>query len=157
VYAFDGQPKDVVQFIGIGTVFFAEIQAGGSLRGGRVHGIAFVERHARLFGLVWRRVGGCLKCGRHGTRGGVELDRSTLADWVGQTARLMRPLVDVVGAHVMAADRVHADDTTVPVLEPGLGKTSTGRFTVTGAIGGRRVQRTRIGVPICLKTGEASW
>ena len=40
----------------------------------------------------------------------------------------MRPLVDAVGAHVMAADRVHADDTTVPVLEPGLGKTSTGRL-----------------------------
>lgn len=61
-------------------------------------------------------------------RAGVELDRSTLADWVGQTARLVRPLVDAVGAHVMAADRVHADDTTVPVLEPGLGKTSTGRL-----------------------------
>jgi transposase len=61
-------------------------------------------------------------------RGGVELDRSTLADWVGQTARLMRPLVDAIGTHVMAADRVHADDTTVPVLEPGLGKTSTGRL-----------------------------
>ena len=60
-------------------------------------------------------------------RAGVELDRSTLADWVGQTARLVRPLVDAVGAHVMAAERVHADDTTVPVLEPGLGKTSTGR------------------------------
>lgn len=49
-------------------------------------------------------------------RDGVDLDRSTLADWVGQTARLMRPLVDVVGTHVMAAERVHADDTTVPVL-----------------------------------------
>ncbi len=61
-------------------------------------------------------------------RAGVELDRSTLADWVGQTARLMRPLVDAIGTHVMAADRVHADDTTVPVLEPGLGKTSTGRL-----------------------------
>jgi transposase len=61
-------------------------------------------------------------------RGGAVLDRSTLADWVGQTARLMRPLVDAVGTHVMAAGRVHADDTTVPVLEPGLGKTSTGRL-----------------------------
>ena len=61
-------------------------------------------------------------------RAGVELDRSTLADWVGQTARLVRPLVDAVGAHVMTADRVHADDTTVPVLEPGLGKTRTGRL-----------------------------
>src|SRR5271167_4857116 len=56
-------------------------------------------------------------------RAGVELDRSTLADWVGQTARLVRPLVEAVGAHVMAAERVHADDTTVPVLDPGRGKT----------------------------------
>jgi transposase len=61
-------------------------------------------------------------------RAGVELDRSTLADWVGQSARLVRPLVDAVGAHVMAADRVHADDTTVPVLDPGRGTTKTGRL-----------------------------
>lgn len=61
-------------------------------------------------------------------RAGVELDRSTLADWVGQSARLLRPLVDAVGAHVMAADRVHADDTTVPVLDPGRGSTKTGRL-----------------------------
>src|SRR6185312_16089369 len=56
-------------------------------------------------------------------RNGVDLDRSTLADWVGQTAALVRPLVEAVGAHVMAAERVHADDTTVPVLEPGRGRT----------------------------------
>ncbi len=61
-------------------------------------------------------------------RAGVELDRSTLADWVGQTARLVRPLVEAVGTHVMAAERVHADDTTVPVLDPGRGKTKTGRL-----------------------------
>jgi len=61
-------------------------------------------------------------------RAGVELDRSTLADWVGQSARLLRPLVDAVGAHVMAAERLHADDTTVPVLDPGRGKTRTGRL-----------------------------
>ena len=61
-------------------------------------------------------------------RAGVELDRSTLADWVGQSARLVRPLVAAVGAHVMAAERVHADDTTVPVLDPGRGKTKTGRL-----------------------------
>jgi transposase len=61
-------------------------------------------------------------------RAGVDLDRSTMADWVGQTARLMRPLVDAVGAHVMSAERVHADDTTVPVLDPGRGKTKTGRL-----------------------------
>jgi transposase len=61
-------------------------------------------------------------------RAGVELDRSTLADWVGQSAGLLRPLVDAVGAHVMTADRVHADDTTVPVLDPGRGTTKTGRL-----------------------------
>ena len=61
-------------------------------------------------------------------RDGIDLDRSTLADWVGQTAALMRPLVEAVGAHVMAAERVHADDTTVPVLDPGRGKTKTGRL-----------------------------
>jgi transposase len=61
-------------------------------------------------------------------RAGVDLDRSTLADWVGQTARLVRPLVEAVGGHVMAAERVHADDTTVPVLDPGRGKTKTGRL-----------------------------
>ena len=51
-----------------------------------------------------------------------------MADWVGQTARLLRPLVEVVGTHVMSAGRVHADDTTVPVLSPGNGKTKTGRL-----------------------------
>jgi transposase len=61
-------------------------------------------------------------------RAGIDLDRSTLADWVGQTARLMRPLVEAVGLHVMSAERVHADDTTVPVLDPGRGKTKTGRL-----------------------------
>jgi transposase len=61
-------------------------------------------------------------------RAGIDLDRSTLADWVGQTARLMRPLIDAVGSHVMMADRVHADDTTVPVLDPGRGRTKTGRL-----------------------------
>ena len=53
---------------------------------------------------------------------------ASLADWVGQTARLLRPLVEVVGTHVMSAGRVHADDTTVPVLSPGNGKTKTGRL-----------------------------
>src|ERR1700760_1687040 len=61
-------------------------------------------------------------------RDGIDLDRSTLADWVGQTARLMRPLVEAIGVHVMAAARVHADDTTVPVLDPGRGRTKTGRL-----------------------------
>jgi transposase len=61
-------------------------------------------------------------------REGVELERSTLADWVGQTATLLRPLIDALARHVLAGDRVHADDTPVPVLAPGAGRTKTGRL-----------------------------
>jgi transposase len=60
----------------------------------------------------------------------IDLPRSTLADMVGQTARLVRPLVEALGRHVMAGERVHADDTVVPVLEPGLGRTRTARLWV---------------------------
>jgi hypothetical protein len=58
----------------------------------------------------------------------VELDRSTLAEWVGGSSRLLAPLVEVLRRHVMAAGKLHADDTPVPVLAPGLGKTKTGRL-----------------------------
>jgi len=61
-------------------------------------------------------------------REGVALERSTLADWVGQSAALLRPLLDALARHVLAGDRVHADDTPVPVLAPGAGKTKTGRL-----------------------------
>ncbi len=61
-------------------------------------------------------------------REGVELDRSTLADWVGGASGLLRPLVEMLRRHVMAAQKLHADDTPVPVLEPGLGKTKLGRL-----------------------------
>ena len=61
-------------------------------------------------------------------RAGVDLDRATLADWVGAAARLLEPLVDVLGRYVLAAEKVHTDDTPVPVLDPGRGKTKTGRL-----------------------------
>jgi transposase len=61
-------------------------------------------------------------------RGGVELERSTLADWVGGTSALLDPLVVALRRYVMAAGKVHADDTPVPVLAPGNGKTKTGRL-----------------------------
>jgi transposase len=63
-------------------------------------------------------------------REGVDLDRATLADWVGKAAALVRPLVEAVEKHVMAAERLHADDTPVPVLSPGNGQTKTGRLWV---------------------------
>jgi len=61
-------------------------------------------------------------------RHGVELERSTLADWVGGTSELLDPLVETLRRYVMAAGKVHADDTPVPVLAPGNGKTKTGRL-----------------------------
>jgi transposase len=61
-------------------------------------------------------------------REGVDLDRSTLAGWVGASSALLAPLVDTVRDHVLAASKVHADDTPVPVLAPGNGKTKTGRL-----------------------------
>jgi transposase len=61
-------------------------------------------------------------------REGVALERSTLADWVGQAAVLLDPLVQALGRHVLAGVTVYGDDTPVPVLEPGRGKTRTGRL-----------------------------
>ncbi|AKM33239.1 transposase (plasmid) [Pandoraea faecigallinarum] len=63
-------------------------------------------------------------------REGVELDRSLLAKWVGHGANLLQPLVEALRRHVMAATKLHADDTPVPVLAPGNGKTKTGRLWV---------------------------
>lgn len=61
-------------------------------------------------------------------RQGVELERSTLADWVGGSARLLEPLVEALRRYVISAGKLHADDTPVPVLAPGTGKTKTGRL-----------------------------
>lgn len=59
-------------------------------------------------------------------REGLDLDRSTLADWVGGASGLLAPLVERLKAHVLGADKLHADDTPVPVLSPGSGKTKLG-------------------------------
>ena len=61
-------------------------------------------------------------------REGIELDRTLLAQWVGQSAALLTPLTDALRKHVFASDVVHADDTPIPVLAPGRGKTKTGRL-----------------------------
>ena len=61
-------------------------------------------------------------------REGVDLDRSTLAGWVGAASDLLAPLVDAVRKHVLSASKLHADDTPVPVLAPGMGRTKTGRL-----------------------------
>jgi transposase len=63
-------------------------------------------------------------------REGVELDRATLAGWVGQAEFLLAPLADAIGRHVRSGPVLHADDTTVPVLAPGNGKTKAGQLWV---------------------------
>src|SRR5439155_990809 len=61
-------------------------------------------------------------------RGGVNLETSTLSGWVGATAAALKPLVDALAADVLAGDSLHVDDTPVPVLAPGTGKTKTGQL-----------------------------
>src|SRR2546430_13686349 len=63
---------------------------------------------------------------REGRTAGAELDVSTLADWVGACSATLAPLVELIRRHVLAADRIHGDDTTVPVLAKN--KTVTGRL-----------------------------
>jgi len=63
-------------------------------------------------------------------RQGATLNRSTLANWVAGAAWWLVPIRDRITDHVMAADRVFADDTVLPVLDPGRGRTCTGRFWV---------------------------
>jgi transposase len=59
-------------------------------------------------------------------REGIEIDVSTLADRVGACVVALEPLIDAIRSHVMSAERIHADDTTVPVLAKM--KTVTGRI-----------------------------
>jgi transposase len=59
-------------------------------------------------------------------REGVDLDVSTLADHVGAATAVLSPLTELIRRHVFGAERVHGDDTTVPVQAPG--KTITGRL-----------------------------
>jgi transposase len=60
----------------------------------------------------------------------VELDRSTLANWVGGAAWWLEPLRDRLAEHVFASQKLFADDTPIPVLDPGRGRTKTGRLWV---------------------------
>jgi hypothetical protein len=61
-------------------------------------------------------------------REGLDLDRSTLADWVGKSTALLEPLADAIGRHVLSAEAIFADDTPVQMLAPGTGKTQTARL-----------------------------
>jgi transposase len=60
-------------------------------------------------------------------REGIDLSRSLLAGWVGKSAELVAPLVEAIAAHVKSCSHIHTDDTPVPVLKPGNGKTKQAR------------------------------
>jgi transposase len=63
-------------------------------------------------------------------RQGVEIDRSTLANWVGGACWWLEPLQKRLAEHVFASQKLFADDTPIPVLDPGRGRTKTGRLWV---------------------------
>src|SRR3546814_18019891 len=80
-------------------------------------------------------------------RHGVTLSRSTLADWVAGSSQLLRPLVQALHRYVMGGNKVHADDTPVPVLAPGRGQTRPGRL---------RSEERRVGKE-CVSTCRSRW
>jgi transposase len=59
---------------------------------------------------------------------GIDLERSTLADWVGGASRAVEPLMNALQRYVLQASKLHGDDVPVPVLAPGNGKTKTARL-----------------------------
>jgi transposase len=61
-------------------------------------------------------------------RQGVNLDRSTLADWVGRAAFLLRPVHERLLENLKTSSKLFADETTLPVLDPGRGRTKTGQL-----------------------------
>jgi transposase len=63
-------------------------------------------------------------------RQGVEIDRSTLANWVGGACWWLEPLQNRLAEHVFASQKLFVDDTPIPVLDPGRGRTRTGRLWV---------------------------
>jgi len=61
-------------------------------------------------------------------RNGIDLDRSTLAGWVGRACWWLRPLAELLLSSILSSPKIFADDTPVPVLDPGRGRTKTGRL-----------------------------
>lgn len=61
-------------------------------------------------------------------RSGLDLDRSTLADWVGRAAWFLRPLHERLLDSLRRSPKLFADETTAPVLDPGRGRTKTGQL-----------------------------
>jgi len=61
-------------------------------------------------------------------REGVDIPRSTMAGWIGKMSNLLAPIAARIERHELAGDAIHTDDTPIPVLDPGRGRTKTGRL-----------------------------
>jgi transposase len=61
-------------------------------------------------------------------REGIDISRSTMSSWAGQSAKLLELLVDEIKKYILSSTHIHTDDTPIKVLAPGLGKAKTGRL-----------------------------
>lgn len=64
------------------------------------------------------------------TREGIDIPRSTISSWLGQGAKLLEPIANLIREYIISCNHIHGDDTPVKVLNPGTGKTKTGRIWV---------------------------
>jgi transposase len=71
----------------------------------------------------------------------IDIDRSTLAGWTGQASALLDPIVSRIRDEGLKASKIHADDTPVPVLDPGRGRTATGNRPMSDDAHGRIAPR----------------
>jgi hypothetical protein len=91
-------------------------------------------------------------------RNGIDLDRLTLASWVGRACWWLRPPAELLLGTILSSPKIFADDTPVPVLDPGRGRTKTG---AVGLCPGRpaMARADAAGRRLCLQrepTGRAS-
>lgn len=77
-------------------------------------------------------------------RDGIDIPRSTISSWLGQGAKLLEPIADLIREYVISCNQIHGDDTPVKVLNPGTGKTKTGRMWVYVNDGRARGDHTAI-------------
>ena len=83
-------------------------------------------------------------------RQGIDLDRSTLADWVGRAAWHLRPRHERLLGKLRQRSKLFADETTMPVLDPGRGRTKTGQLWAYAADDPAMGRRRSAGRRLCL-------